>query len=130
MSLLESNDPNLKSITKDNHYLLDNETFITNVLICSLTDEELTHNVNMLYEKAKSVNIDVKILKNRLEDCAKKLNIVLPKHTACLKVISAPDLQKANLPPVKFLINDILPEGTSMISAPSKIVYSWFLLYL
>ena len=44
------------------------------------------------------------------------------------KIISAPDLQKADLPPVKFLVNDILPEGTSLIAAPSKIGKSWFVL--
>lgn len=45
-----------------------------------------------------------------------------------IQVISAPDLQKANIPPVKFLVDGILPEGTGMISAPSKIGKSWFVL--
>ncbi len=47
-----------------------------------------------------------------------------------LKTISSTDLQKANLPPVQFLVERFLPEGTSMISAPPKIGKSWFVLDL
>lgn len=47
-----------------------------------------------------------------------------------LVVISAPDLQKAKLPPVRFIVEDILPEGTSLISAASKIGKSWMMLDL
>lgn len=47
-----------------------------------------------------------------------------------LEVISAPDLQKANLPPVKFLIEGILPDGTSLLTAASKIGKSWMVLHL
>ncbi len=45
-------------------------------------------------------------------------------------VSSAPDLQKAVLPPLRFLVEDILPEGTSLISAASKIGKSWMVLDL
>lgn len=41
---------------------------------------------------------------------------------------SASDLQQANLPPTVFLITGILPEGTSIISAASKIGKSWMVL--
>lgn len=47
-----------------------------------------------------------------------------------LNIISAVDLQKANLPPVKFIVEGILPEGTSLISAASKIGKSWMVLDL
>jgi len=47
-----------------------------------------------------------------------------------LPIISAPDLQNANLPPIKFIVEDILPEGTSLISAASKIGKSWMALDL
>lgn len=47
-----------------------------------------------------------------------------------LKVISAPDLQKANLPPVRYLVEGILPEGTSLLTAASKIGKSWMSLDL
>lgn len=43
-------------------------------------------------------------------------------------VMSAQDLQKAQLPPVRYLVADILPEGTSLLSAASKIGKSWFVL--
>lgn len=44
------------------------------------------------------------------------------------EIISAQDLQKADLPPVKFLIKDILPEGMSLLTAASKIGKSWMVL--
>lgn len=47
-----------------------------------------------------------------------------------LEVISAPDLQKAKLPPIKYLVDGILPEGTSLLSAASKIGKSWMVLDL
>lgn len=43
-------------------------------------------------------------------------------------VMSAQDLQKAQLPPVRYLVEDLLPEGTSLLSAASKIGKSWFVL--
>lgn len=53
-----------------------------------------------------------------------------PADVKPLSVISAPDLQKADLPPVKFIVEDILPEGTAMVSAASKIGKSWLVLCL
>ena len=47
-----------------------------------------------------------------------------------LKVITAPELQRANLPPIKFLVDGILPEGTSLLSAASKVGKSWMVLDL
>ena len=47
-----------------------------------------------------------------------------------LEIISARDLQKANLPPVKFLVEEMLPEGTSLLTAASKIGKSWMVLHL
>lgn len=43
-------------------------------------------------------------------------------------VMSAQDLQKAQLPPVRYLVEDLLPEGTSLLSAAAKIGKSWFVL--
>lgn len=45
-----------------------------------------------------------------------------------LKLISAQDLQGADLPPTKYLIKDILPQGTSILTAASKIGKSWLVL--
>jgi len=47
-----------------------------------------------------------------------------------LKVMSAPELQRANLPPVHFLIEGILPDGTSLLTASSKVGKSWMVLDL
>ncbi|WP_303835309.1 AAA family ATPase [Ruminococcus flavefaciens] len=44
------------------------------------------------------------------------------------KSVTAKDLQSSKLEPVRFLVNDILPEGTALIAAPSKIGKSWFVL--
>lgn len=53
-----------------------------------------------------------------------------PSIVQHLEVISARDLQKANLPPVKFLVEEMLPEGTSLLTAASKIGKSWMVLHL
>lgn len=53
-----------------------------------------------------------------------------PPPSQRLSIISAPDLQRANLPPVKFIVEGILPEGTGLISAASKIGKSWMVLDL
>lgn len=47
-----------------------------------------------------------------------------------LEVISAPDLQKAKLPPVRFLVEGMLPDGTSLLTAASKTGKSWMVLDL
>ena len=46
-----------------------------------------------------------------------------------LKTISAPELQIADLPPVKYIIEGMLPDGTAIISAASKIGKSWMVLH-
>lgn len=51
-----------------------------------------------------------------------------PQEPKKLSIISAADLYKADLPPVKFIVKDILPEGTGMVSAPSKTGKSWLVL--
>lgn len=47
-----------------------------------------------------------------------------------MTVISAPELQRANLPPVKYLVEGVLPDGTSLLTAASKIGKSWLVLDL
>lgn len=47
-----------------------------------------------------------------------------------LSVTTAPELQAAALPPVRFLVDGILPEGTSLLTAASKIGKSWMVLDL
>jgi len=51
-----------------------------------------------------------------------------PKEVQPLTVTPAPVLQTADLPPVKFLIEGILPDGTSLLTAASKIGKSWMVL--
>lgn len=52
----------------------------------------------------------------------------VPKPEQRPHVISAQELQAKHLPPIKFLVDGILPVGTAMISAPSKIGKSWMVL--
>lgn len=47
-----------------------------------------------------------------------------------LDIISAPELQKAKLPPVTYLVEGLLPSGTSLLTAASKIGKSWMVLDL
>lgn len=53
-----------------------------------------------------------------------------PKEIQPLTVTTAPDLQMAKLPPVKFLVEGTLPEGTALLTAASKIGKSWMVLDL
>ncbi len=50
------------------------------------------------------------------------------EHCSGLKIVSAQKLQESKLPPVKYLVEDILPHGTSILTAASKIGKSWFVL--
>ncbi len=47
-------------------------------------------------------------------------------ETKKYKISSASDLIKKDLPPIKYLVEDILPEGTTVIAAAPKSGKSWF----
>lgn len=68
-----------------------------------------------------------------LEKIQKEVTQIAEKHGPSKTAkgfdsISAQDLQNADLAPVQFLVDDILPEGTSLFSAASKIGKSWMAL--
>ena len=65
--------------------------------------------------------------KSKLSD-AKQKNEPPPQNSFTL--ISAQDLQKADLPPIRFIVADILPQGLILLTAPSKYGKSWFALDL
>lgn len=127
-----SSEIELPEITADTVYKLADNNFISHFLLSSDGDEEMTRkNFSLIMNKAKEFGVEKEVYKayeEMLEAEKGHWNVTLPKSANTLNVISAPDLQKANLPPVKFLVNGILPEGTSFISAPSKIGKSWFVL--
>lgn len=52
------------------------------------------------------------------------------KEVRPLSITPATVLQTAKLPPVKFLIEGVLPDGTSLLTAASKIGKSWMVLDL
>lgn len=52
-----------------------------------------------------------------------------PREIQRIDAISAPELQKADLQPVKFIIEGMLPDGTAIVSAASKIGKSWMVLH-
>lgn len=45
-----------------------------------------------------------------------------------LSLISASELQKKTFPPMHFFVDNLLPEGTNLLSASPKIGKSWFVL--
>lgn len=49
---------------------------------------------------------------------------------AGLSIINAADLATKYLPPVRFLVDDFLPQGLALLSAPPKYGKSWFVLDL
>lgn len=68
----------------------------------------------------------------KLEHTAKRITQPIEetdnKVSKGLSIISAPDLQKEFFPPITFLVNDLLPEGTSLLVAAPKIGKSWYVL--
>lgn len=50
--------------------------------------------------------------------------------SAGLSVISAVDLQEKDIPPIKFIVDGLLPHGLNMLAAPSKYGKSWMVLAL
>ena len=62
---------------------------------------------------------------NAKKEKSKATNAKQPKK---LSVISAKELQATDYPPVRYLVEDILPEGTSLLSASPKMGKSWFVL--
>ncbi len=68
-----------------------------------------------------------------LEDNEKwQLNSKTNKITAKpeFNIISAQDLQNADLPPIEYIVDDILPTGTTLLCAAPKMGKSWFVLNL
>lgn len=56
-----------------------------------------------------------------------------PKYTEAtdkLDVISAVDLQAKDIPPIQFIVEELLPQGLSMLVAPPKYGKSWMVLDL
>ena len=47
-----------------------------------------------------------------------------------LKTISAQELQQKEIPPARFVVVDMLPQGLSMLASPPKYGKSWFVLDL
>lgn len=68
----------------------------------------------------------------KLEHIAKRITQSIEetdnKVSKGLSIISAPDLQKELFPPITYLVNDLLPEGTSLLVAAPKIGKSWYVL--
>ena len=50
--------------------------------------------------------------------------------TFALSTISAADLQRAELPPVKFIVEKLIAQGLTLIASPPKFGKSWLVLFL
>lgn len=92
--------------------------------------EVYTGIMNYAREFELADEVEQEIQKKAAERGLPELHEVLEKSNKYkdFKLVTAEELQKANLPPTKFLVDEILPEGTSIIAAPSKIGKSWFVL--
>lgn len=86
--------------------------------------DDLADSVQSMIESGRYTMEDLILADSNGDDESK------PPPPQRLSIISAPDLQRANLPPVKFIVEGILPEGTGLISAASKIGKSWMVLDL
>lgn len=71
-------------------------------------------------------NQDYLSKRHQYSDKTEKKKTVTNKNIPSL--ISATELHNMDLPPINYLIEDILAEGTSILVAPPKIGKSWFVL--
>lgn len=65
----------------------------------------------------------------RLEQAQQDFSNPAPKQ-AGLSIITARDLAVKHLEPVRFFVEDLLPQGLALLSAPPKYGKSWFVLDL
>ena len=47
-----------------------------------------------------------------------------------IKAISGEELMKLDIPPMKYIVSSLIPQGMHVVSGPSKIGKSWLLLLL
>ena len=66
----------------------------------------------------------------RQQERAERQAATEDKPRRSLNIISAPDLQKAVLPPIKFLIDDFLSMGATILGGSPKSGKSWFVYYM
>ncbi len=99
---------------------LKRQDYLTNTMINAMPPTTAKKD----YEKYRQQLQKKQLSDNTNSQSIKPDNKPIPK----LNVISAQDLQNTDLPPVKFLVEDILPEGTSILSASPKMGKSWFVL--
>lgn len=97
---------------------------------CRVAEDARTRKIKELAAQIQEDNISTASeLTAKLQQEAERLAEGQNKETKPgIAVTSATDLQQANLLPTVFLITGILPEGTSIISAASKIGKSWMVL--
>ena len=62
------------------------------------------------------------------EDCGETIPEETPKPT--LNAISAADLQKQDIPPVRWVVQDLFPAGLNLLASPPKYGKSWMMLDL
>ena len=59
-----------------------------------------------------------------------KDGVIVPIERRVPEIVSAAELQKIDIPPIEWLVNNILPTGLAMIGAPSKYFKSYMMLGL
>lgn len=53
-----------------------------------------------------------------------------PEATPTLSAVSAADLQKKNIPPIRWIVKGLIPAGLSILASPPKYGKSWLMLDL
>lgn len=66
-------------------------------------------------------------LKNNIQSAVKAAKF---KYTKLTKLFNASELQRRNIRPIQWIVRGVLPEGLSIICAPSKYGKSWMMMQL
>lgn len=88
----------------------------------------IVHNISADKKDPNELHIsDADALKANISDAAKAAK---QKFSKLKDLFRVSELQKADIPPIKWIVKGLLPEGLSLLAAPSKYGKSWMMMQL
>ncbi len=83
---------------------------------------------NAMPDRTAAQDYEQWILEHTAKHITQPIKEANNKVSKGLSIISASDLQKEDFPPITYLVDGLLPEGTSLLAAAPKIGKSWYVL--
>ncbi len=92
--------------------------------------DRLFRNSGLMREKWDRNDYSEKTLNKAIQDCSLAQNTIELKNREDYKPYAVSGLLKEQLPPLKWIVQDLIPEGMTLIAAPPKSGKSWWALDL